>query len=112
MEHNAKCIRSTNTQHSSGNSLQRRAGLLVIIVDELYCHFRIRLGIERIPGFQKLFLQFLIVLNDSIMYQYDRTILCTMRMRILGRRLSMGCPTGMADTTGTRHGLSIVGLLH
>lgn len=89
MEHNAKGIRTTNTQHSSGNRLQRRSRLLVIIVNEFYCYFRIGLRIKVITGFQKLFLQFLIVLDDSVMYQYNRTILCTMGMRILSRWLAM-----------------------
>ena len=57
---------------------------------------------------QQLFLQLLIVFDNTIVDSNYIAICTGMRMRISFRRLAMGCPSGMTDTTGTNEALSAI----
>ena len=104
LENNTKCIRTADTEHCSGDCFQRSSGFLIVVIYQLHSHFCICLRIERITGTKKLRLQFLIILDNSIMNKYYGLIICTMRMGICLRRLSMSRPAGMTDAAGTRYG--------
>ena len=104
LENSTKSIRTADTEHCSGDCFQRGSGFLIVVIYQLHSHFCICLRIERITGTKKLRLQFLIILDNSIMNKYYGLIICTMRMGIYLRRLSMSRPAGMTDAAGTRYG--------
>ena len=103
MEHHAKCIRTPDPEHSPGESLQRSARLLVIVIYQLHCDLRVCLRIKRVAGFQQLILQFLVILDYTVVDQNDRPVLRAMRMSIVFRRLTMSSPAGVPDSTGPRY---------
>ena len=111
-EHQLKRIGTAYTNHRLGNGINRtEVVLLIIVVHQLDDHFGIRLAVERIAMLQQFFFQFSIVLDDAVMYANDLRLHCAgtgtttvtgnMRMRIRLARLTVGCPTGMANTTGS-----------
>ena len=84
---------------------------LVIVIDELHCHFGICGGIELIVLAKKLILQFLIILNDTIVNTDHISIIGGMWMSICLRRFPVGRPTGVTDSTGTSQGMTMIGFL-
>ena len=103
MKHHAKSVRTADSQHCPGKRLQRRAGLLIIVIYQFYRNLSICLGVKSISGFQKFVFQLLVIFDDSIVYQYDRPVRRTMGMRIIFRRLPMCRPPGVADSAGSRN---------
>ena len=63
---------------------------------------------ELIPLILHLFLQWNIVLNDSIMYYSNGTGIIHMGMGIDITGSTVGCPTSMPDTGGSLHSLASV----
>ena len=57
---------------------------------------------------QQLFLQLLIVFDNTVVYGNYIAISTCMRMRISFGRFAMGCPSGMTNTTGTDEALSAI----
>ena len=84
---------------------------LVIVIDELHCHFGICGRIELIVLAKKLILQFLIILNNTIVNADHISIIGGMWMGICLRRFPVGSPTGVTDTTGTSQGMAMIGFL-
>ena len=84
---------------------------LVIVIDELHCHFGVCGRIELIALAKKLILQFLVILNDTIVNTDHISILRGMWMGVGLRRLPMGSPTGVTDTTGTSQSMTMIGFL-
>mgnify|MGYP000747894661 CR=1 FL=1 len=82
---------------------------LIIVIDELHCHFGVCGRIELIALAKKLILQFLVILNNTIVNTDHISIIGSMRMSICLRRFPVGSPTGMTDTTGTSQGMAMVG---
>ena len=83
----------------------------IIIIDQLYSYLCVCLGIESIALTKQLILQFLIILNDSVVYSYNISVITDMWMCIILRRLSMSRPAGMTNTTGAWNRFSVVCLL-
>ena len=84
---------------------------LIIIVDQLYRHLRICLRIKRIAIADQLILQFLIILDDTVVYSHDIPVITDMRMCIILRRLPMCRPARVTDTTGPGHCRPVIRLL-
>ena len=111
LEHNCQRIRATDADHRMINGIYRRSKVFfIIIVYQFDCYFCICRRIECITFTCKFIFQFLVVFDDSVVYSNDISIVAHMRVRINFRWLSMGCPSGMADSTGSGNGLSIVRL--
>ena len=118
-EHQLKSIGTTDTHHRLGNRINRtKVILLIVIINQFNDHFCIGLAVERIAMLQQLFLQFGIVLDDTIMYTDDlrfdwtRTrsaaVTRNMRMRIGLTWFTVCCPAGMSDATGSFQCLSAI----
>ena len=78
---------------------------LIIIIQQVGDHFRIRLGYKHIPVALQLLFQLQIIFNDPVVDHHDTLILVKMRVGIHIRRRTMGRPAGMADTKGSGKGL-------
>ena len=122
-EHQLKRIGTAHTNHRLGNGIDRaEVVLLIIVVHQLDDHFGIRLAVERIAMLQQFFFQFSIVLDDAVMYANDLRLHCAgtgtatvtgnMRMCIRLARLTVGCPTGMANTTSSFQCITVIGFLN
>ena len=55
----------------------------IIVINKLHCDFRISIRIECIALSYKFLFQFLIILNDTVMYCYNISIIASMRMSII-----------------------------
>ena len=75
--------------------------LLIVEINQLQQHLSISSTLKHIPLLDELFLQHLVILDDTIMHQSQVTTHAYMRMSIGSRRLTMGSPTGMSDTYTT-----------
>jgi hypothetical protein len=84
---------------------------LVVIIYQLYCHLCIGRRIKGIAFPGKFFPEFLIVLDNTVVYAYYITVIGDMGMGITLGGLTVGSPTGMTDTTGTHQSLPIIGFL-
>ena len=82
----------------------------IVVVNQLNGNLGISLRIEGVTVMQQLFLQLLIVFDNTVVYGNYIAISTCMRMRISFGRLTMGCPSGMTDTTGTNEALTAVSL--
>ena len=122
-EHQLKRIGTAHTNHRLGNGIDRaEVVLLIIVVHQLDDHFGIRLAVKRIAVFQQLFFQLSIVLDDTVMntdnLRFNRartrtaTVTGNMRMCIRLARLTVGCPTGMANTTSSFQCITVIGFLN
>ena len=122
-EHQLKRIGTAHTNHRLGNGIDRaEVVLLIIVVHQLDNHFGIRLAVKRIAVFQQLFFQLGIVLDDTVMntdnLRFNRartgtaTVTGNMRMCIRLARLTVGCPTGMANTTSSFQCITVIGFLN
>ena len=78
----------------------------IVVVNQLNGNLGISLRIEGVTVMQQLFLQLLIVFDNTVVYGNYIAISTCMRMRISFGRLTMGCPSGMTDTTGTNEALT------
>ena len=56
----------------------------------------------------EFFLQFQIILNDTVVYNNDRMIVVKVRMRVQIRRNTVGGPSGVADTDRSRKGCAVL----
>ena len=110
-KHHPESIGSPDTEHGPCQRLQRRAGFLIIIVDQLDRDLCVRLGIKCVTGLHQLVFQFLIILDNAVMYQHHRTVVRAVRVRIILRRLPVGRPAGMADAACSVHAAAVVRLL-
>ena len=98
LKNNPQRIGSFHSMHRFGNRLQRIP--LVITVQQMRHHLRIRLRYKLIPLFFQILPQLHIILNNSIMNQNNFS--GTMRMSIYIGNAAMSCPASMANTTMRR----------
>ena len=112
LKHDRQGIGATDTDHGMVDGIHRSMLIfLVIVIDELHCHFGICGRIELIALAKKLILQFLVILNNTIVNTYHISIIGGMGMGICLRRFAMGGPTGVTDTAGTCQSMTIIGFL-
>ena len=112
LEHHRQCIGTPDPDQGMIQCVHRGAQiLLVVIVNQLDCHFRIRLGAEGIPLLGELLPELLIIFNNAVMYRNDVFIIAAVGMGIDGRGLSVGCPPGMTDAAGSLYRLAGIGHL-
>ena len=84
---------------------------LIIVVDQLDRNLCIRIGIKRISLILKLFPEFLVILDNSVMNADDVPVITAMRVRIQLTRLPVRRPARMTDPAGSLHRYSIIRLL-
>ena len=109
LEHDRQGIGTADTNHGMVDGIHRSVLVfLVIVIDELHCHFGICGRIELIVLAKKLILQFLIILNNTIVNADHISIIGGMGMGICLRRFPMGGPTGVTDTTGTCQSMTMI----
>ena len=112
LEHDRQGIGTADTDHGMVDGIHRSMLIfLVIVIDELHCHFGVCGRIELIVLAKKLILQFLIILNDTIVNADHISIIRGMGMGICLRRFAVGRPTGVTDTTGTSQSMAMIGFL-
>jgi hypothetical protein len=75
--------------------------------DQLGQDFRIRFGTKGNPFFFQLFFQQMVVFNNAVVNDENIFRLVPLRMGVLHRRLTVGCPPGMGDTAGPVHGFAV-----
>ena len=95
--------------------------LLVIIVNQLNGHFRVRLAVELIAVLEQLVLQFLVVLDNTVVHAHNkglhrsgsgtRAVARDMGMRVCLRRVTMSSPARVTDAAGSLEGVAAVRLL-
>ena len=84
LEHDRQRIGATNTDHGMVDRIDRCTKVFpIIIVDQLYRHLSICLRIKRIAIADQLILQFLIILDDTVVYSHDIPVITDMRMCII-----------------------------
>ena len=111
-EHNSQGVGTADTDHGVVDGIYRCAQIFfVIIVYQLDGYLCVCRGIELIALANKLILQLLVVLDDSVVDSYYIAIITHMGMGVDLRGFSMGGPSGMSDSTCTGYGFSIVGFL-
>ena len=111
-EHNSQRVGAADADHGVVDGIYRCAQIFfVIIVYQLDCYLCVCRGIELIALANKLILQLLVVLDDSVVDSYYIAIITHMGMGVDLRGFSVGGPSGMSDSTGTGYGFSIVGFL-
>ena len=109
LEHYCQSIGTAHTNHSMAQSIGRSMLVFfIVVVNQLNGNLGISLRIEGVTVMQQLFLQLLIVFDNTVVYGNYIAISTCMRMRISFGRLTMGCPSGMTDTTGTDEALTAV----
>ena len=112
LKHDRQGIGTADPDHGMVDGIHRSMLVfLVIVIDELHCHFGVCGRIELIVLAKKLILQFLVILNDTIVNTYHISIIGGMGMSIGLRRFAVGGPTGVTDTTGTSQGMAMIGFL-
>ena len=112
LKHDRQGIGTADPDHGMVDGIHRSMLVfLVIVIDELHCHFGVCGRIELIVLAKKLILQFLIILNDTIVNAHHIPIIRGMRMSIGLRRFPVGSPAGVTDSTGTSQGIAMVGFL-
>ena len=108
-EHHCQRIGTTDTHHGMTHCLNRRAAVfLVVIIHQLHSNLRICRRIKRISPAEKLLLQFLVILDNAVMYSCHISVITDMGMGIDLRRLSVSCPAGMTDPAHTRNRLTCI----
>ena len=111
LEHYCQSIGAAHTDHGMAQSIGRSMLVLfIVVVNQFNGNLGISLRIEGITVMQQLFLQLLIVFDNTVVYGNYIAISTCMRMRISFGRLAMGCPSGMTDTAGTDEALTTVSL--
>ena len=105
--------------HQAANELVQNAGTRNIKQIARSCSLDIS---ETSRMLQQFFFQFSIVLDDAVMYANDLRLHCAgtgtatvtgnMRMCIRLARLTVGCPTGMANTTSSFQCITVIGFLN
>ena len=111
LEHYCQSIGTAHTNHSMAQSISRSMLVFfIVVVNQLNGNLGISLRIEGVTVMQQLFLQLLIVFDNTVVYGNYIAISTCMRMRISFGRLAMGCPSGMTDTAGTNEALTAVSL--
>ena len=122
LEHQLQRVRAADTDHGLGDRVDGAdLVLLVIIIHQLDGHFRVRLAVELIAVLEQLVLQFLVVLDDTVVNAHNkglhrsgsgsRAVSRYMGMRVCLRRVAVGRPARMADTAGSLEGVAAVCLL-
>ena len=112
LEHDRQGIGTADPDHGMVDGIHRSMLIfLVIVIDELHCHFGVCRRIELIALAKKLILQFLVILNDTIVNTDHISIIGSMGMSICLRRFPVGSPAGVTDTTGTSQGMAMIGFL-
>ena len=109
LEHYCQSIGAAHTDHSMAQSISRSMLIFfIVVVNQLNGNLGISLRIEGVAIVHQLFLQLLIVFDNTVVYGNYIAICTGMRMRISFGRFAMGCPSGMTDTTGTNEALSAI----
>ena len=72
--------------------------LLVVIVDSLDCDFSICLGVELVTLTDHLVTEFLIVLDDSVVYAYYVIVVYDVGVSVVLCRFAVCGPSCVADT--------------
>ena len=109
LEHYCQSIGAAHTDHGMAQSIGRSMLVFfIVVVNQLNGNLGISLRIEGIAVMQQLFLQLLIVFDNTVVYGNYIAISTCMRMRISFGRFAMGCPSGMTNTTGTDEALSAI----
>ena len=86
------------TLHTPQHPEDRLHGIsLIIIIQKVGEHFRIRLRHELIALFLQILFQLQVIFNDPVMHNGNGFIPVKMRMRIFIAGYSVGCPSCMAD---------------
>ena len=112
LEHYCEGIRTSDTDHRLGERLDRIVCvLLVVIIDGLDRDFGISIGIELVTLADHLIPELLVVLDDAVMNADDIVIINDVGMRVVLGRLTVCCPSRVADTAGALDGLARISLL-
>ena len=82
--------------------------LIIVIIQHMGEHFRIRFRNKLIPSALQLLFQREIILYNSVMYNGNSTLRIKMGMGIHIAGRSMSCPPGMADSKHSRHSCSVM----
>ena len=72
--------------------------LEVTFLNQVRNDFRVRLGRELVPFTDQLLFKRQVVLNNSVVHDYDLAGAIAMGVRIFFRRTAMSCPTRVPDT--------------
>src|ERR1700686_1265521 len=74
------------------------AGLEVVLLNQVRDDFRVRLGRELVSFSDQLLLERQVVLNDSVVHDYDLAGAIAMWVRVFFRRTAVSCPARVPDT--------------
>ncbi len=110
LKHHSQGIRAANAYHSMAQCISRCMVILfIVIVNQLNGDLGVRLGIKGIAVMQQLFLQLLIVFDNTVMHCHHVAISTNMRMRVSFGGFAVRCPTCVTNTAGAYKALSAVG---
>ena len=102
LEHYCESIRASYTYHGLGECFDRIVCVfLVVVIDSLDSDFGICLGIELVTLADHLVAEFLIVLDDAVMYAYYVVVIYDVGVCIVLCRFAVGCPSCMADAAAS-----------
>ena len=123
LEHNGKGIGASDSDHCPGKGVYGSdAVLLVVVVNQLNCDFRVGSAVKDIPVGQELGLDFLIVFDYSVMHTHYvgfnnpgagvLAVSADMRMGIDLCRLTVCRPPSVTDSTVSDKVTAVIGLLN
>ena len=110
-EQQRQCVGAADAYHCLRNCIHRPdVVLFIVVIYQLNGNFGICLRVECITFPGQFVTQFLIVLDDTVMYTDHVAIIAAMGVGIGFGRFPVGSPAGMSDAAGTFQGLTAVGL--
>ena len=112
LEHHRQRVRAAHAHHRLGQRVDgAHLVLFVVVIDSLDEYLGIRLRIEAVPLADHLRLQFLIVLDDAVVYADDVHVVAAMRMGVDFARLAVRRPARVAHAAGAGERLPVVRLV-
>ena len=97
---NAEGVGAFDPPQAAAHSLQHIPTLIVVELQQLGHHLRVRIGLKGNPLLQQVLLQLHVVFNDAVVHQGDPPVLTDVRMGVDVVGFPVSGPAGMADTQG------------
>ncbi len=110
IKHNCQSIRASDSYKCMIKSIYRGTEILfIIVVNKLDSYLGIGCGVEGVALLGELCTQLLIVLDDTVVNTDNISVIRVVRVSVSFVRLSVSCPSCMADTAGTVYGITLIG---
>ena len=100
--HNAEGKGAAKLFDAGNDGFFQRTAFFIFAVYEMYRRFGIRFGMKDKSFGLKHAAQFLIVFNNSVMYQYQPAVVGKVRMRVCGCGFAVRCPADVSDAEPRR----------